>query len=81
MIGERCIPLYWQAVESEFLVDSDVLFIMDCCFATAASVTPPNLGPIHRVSPRPSQGGPGLFYTRTECEDVIRRQTLDRHLA
>jgi hypothetical protein len=38
------------------------------------SVTPPNLGPIHRVSLLPFQGGPGLFYTRTEFEDVIRRQ-------
>ena len=42
--------------------------------AYPTSVTPPNLGPIHRVFLCAFQGGPGLFYTRTECEDAIRRQ-------
>src|ERR1700735_3942574 len=30
----------WEAVESEFRGESDVLFIMDCCFATAAAMGP-----------------------------------------
>jgi len=30
----------WEAVETEFRREGDVLFIMDCCFATAAAMGP-----------------------------------------